>query len=106
MSDIKMNEYIMQHCQKSMDDALSSVRYTTWERKCPEFSDTEFVQMGLLRCITSVDSGRHFIQNAEELHNASCPHSTYFNSLHSQRRKEMLKDVSMASYSLLCKEAK
>lgn len=103
--DITMMDYIHQHCADSMSKALTSVRYTTWERKCPEYSDTDFVQMGLLRCITSVDSGRHFIQNAEELHNASCAHSTYFNSLHSQRRKEMLKDVSMASYRLLCKEA-
>lgn len=103
--DISMTNYIHQHCKESMNKALTSVRYTTWERKCPEFSDTDYAYMGLLRCITSVDSGRHFIQNAEELHNMACAHSTYFNSLHSPRRRDMLKDVSMESYKLLCAEA-
>lgn len=103
--DITMADYIHQHCENSMSNALTSVRYTTWERQCPEFSDTEFVYMGLLRCITSVDSGRHFIQNADELLNEAYPLSTYFNATHSTRRRDMLKDVSMQSYKLLCAEA-
>ncbi len=103
--DLGMCDYIFQHCADSMNNALTSVRYTTWERKCPEFSDTDFVYMGLLRCITSVDSGRHFIQNANELHNAVCSHSTYFNALHSGRRRDMLKSVAPESYKLFCAQA-
>jgi len=103
--NLNMCDYIFQHCADSMNNALTSVRYTTWERKCPEFSDTEFTYMGLLRCITSVDSGRHFIQNANELHDAECSHSTYFNALHSKRRRDMLKSVAPESYKLLCAQA-
>lgn len=106
MSDITMNEFLVQHCSQSMKQALATARHIPWKRECSELSDTEFVQLGLLRCITSVDSGRHFIQNTLEVHNDSCCHSTYFNSLHSIRRTEMLKDVSRSSYALLCNEAK
>jgi len=104
-SDTSMPDYVFQHCTESINNALASVRYTTWERTCPEFSDEKFVYMGLLRCITSIDSGRHFIQNADELHNTSCPHSTYFHALHSRRRRDMLKAVATESYSLVCTEA-
>ncbi len=103
--NMSMQDYLLQHCIDSMNNALTSARYTTWERKCPDFSDTDFVHMGLLRCITSVDSGRHFIQNADELHNAAYPHSTYFNALHSRRRRDMLKAVALESYRLICIEA-
>ncbi len=59
--DITMYDYIVQHCTESMNNALTAVRYTTWERNCPEFTDIEFVSKGVLRCISPVDSGRHFI---------------------------------------------
>jgi len=39
--DINMQEYIEQHCTESMNNALAAVKYTTWERKCPDSSDTE-----------------------------------------------------------------
>jgi phage terminase large subunit-like protein len=104
-NDISMTDYIYQHCMDGMNNALTSARYTAWERECPKFSDTDYVYMGLLRCITSTDSGRHFLQNADELLNEPCAHSTYFNSTHSLRREAMLKDVSMQSYKLLCAKA-
>jgi len=102
---LSMPDFIRQHCIDSMENALTAVRYTTWERNCPEFTDTDFVYMGLLRCITPVDSGRHFIQNTVQQHNFPCPHSTYFNALHSRRRTDMLKAVSMESYKLVCSAA-
>lgn len=100
--NISMNDYIVQHCTESMNNALASVRYTTWERQCPEFSDIEFMSTGVLRCITPVDSGRHFIQNMQEQYKSSFPHSTYFTALHSIRRKEMLKAVASESYRIVC----
>lgn len=100
--DLTMLEYIKKHCTESMNNALGSVKYTTWERQCPEFSDVEFVIKGLLRCITPVDSGRHFIQNMQEQYEITFPHSTYFTAIHSRRRREMLKAVSSESYKILC----
>jgi len=100
--DLTMLEYIKQHCTESMNNALKSARYTTWERSCPEFPDVEFVIKGLLRCITPVDSGRHFIQNMQEQYESTFPHSTYFTALHSRRRRDMLKAVSSESYKIIC----
>jgi len=100
--EISMQEYIDQHCTESMNNALAAVRYTTWERHCPDFSDIEFVSMGLLRCITPVDSGRHFIQNIQEQYKIKFPHSTYFTALHSVRRREMLRAVASESYKIVC----
>ena len=103
--DLNIPDFIRQHCVDSMENAVGAVRYTTWERDCPELSDTDFTYLGLLRCMTPVDSGRHFIQNTQQLHDFPCPHSTYFGALHSIRRRDMLKAVSDESYKLLCKEA-
>ena len=100
--EITMQEYIEQHCTESMNNALAAVRYTTCERHCPDFSDIEFASMGLLRCITPVDSGRHFIQNIQEQYKIKFPHSTYFTALHSARRREMLRAVASESYKIVC----
>ncbi len=100
--NITMQDYLEQHCTESMNNALAAVRYTTWERKCPDFSDIEFVSKGLLRCITPVDSGRHFIQNIQEQYNSKFPHSTYFTALHSLRRRDILKAVASESYRIVC----
>lgn len=105
MNSLTINEYLDQHCKQSMEKVFGYARHISWKRECSELSDTEFIRLGLLRCITSVDSGRHFVQNTQEVHDDPCCHSTYFNSLHSIRRTEMLKDVSKASYTLLCNEA-
>ena len=103
--NLSMPDFIRQHCIESMENALAAVRYTTWERNCPEFTDVDFAYMGLLRCIMPVDSGRHFIQNTNQQYNLPCPHSTYFNALHSRRRTNMLKAVSHESYRLVCSMA-
>jgi len=103
--ELTMSDFIRQHSEDCMMNALGAVRYTTWERNCPELTDTDFVNMGLQRCIMPVDSGRHFILNSKQQRNISCPHSTYFNSLHSRRRSDMLEAVSRESYRIVCTEA-
>ena len=70
--NLSIPDFIRQHCGDSMKNALTAVRYTTWERNCPELSDTDFTYLGLLRCMTPVDSGRHFIQNTKQLHEIPC----------------------------------
>lgn len=103
--DISTLDYIRQHCIDSTENALAASRYTVWERNCPEFSDTDFVFTGVLRCTAAVDSGRHFLQDMKEQHDTDYAFSTYFKAFHSMRRGEMVKAVFGESYKLLCGHA-
>jgi len=97
-----LNDHIIEHCNKSMEVALSAERYPLWKRSCPEMNDIDFTNFGLLRCISAVDSGRHFLQSAEEIYGESLPLSTYFNALKSPRRMRMLEALEKQSYALHC----
>ncbi len=68
-----LNDFIFDHCNKSMNNAISAERYPLWKRSCPELNDVDFIRLGILRCISSVDSGRHFLQTADEIHDQPCP---------------------------------
>ncbi|TXL06172.1 hypothetical protein BMR07_06790, partial [Methylococcaceae bacterium CS1] len=83
-----------------MDNAVSAERYPLWKRACPGLNDIGFIRLGMLRCISLVDSGRHFLQAAEEVHEEQCPLSTYFKSLKSPRRVRMLEAVEQQSYDI------
>lgn len=96
-----LNDHIMKHCIQSMEMALNNERYPLWKRSCPEMSDIDFTYTGLLRAISVVDSGRDFLQQADENHGNVIPHSTYFNALKSPRRASMLEAVEEQSYQLL-----
>jgi len=101
-TNITLLDHIVEHCDESMAIALSSERHPLWERSCPEMNDIDFVRFGLLRCINSVDSGRHFLQTTEDVHGEALPHSTYFNSIKSSRRTKMLETIEEQSYRLHC----
>jgi len=58
------------------------------------------VRLGLLRVISTVDSGRHFLQTTEDLQGEHRPSSTYFKSLKSARRSRMLEAFEQQSYRL------
>ncbi|NOR69201.1 MAG: hypothetical protein GQ532_05820 [Methylomarinum sp.] len=64
-----------------MEKLLAAERHPIWPRSCPEMTDINFIRLGLFRCISTVDSGRHFIQTTEEVKGELLPHSTYFKSL-------------------------
>ncbi len=95
-------KHIMTHCNESMHRAVSAERYPLWKRACPELKDSDFVRLGLLRCIGAVDSGCHFLQLTEEVHGEVRPHSTYFKSLQSPRRSKMLEALEQQSYLIHC----
>jgi hypothetical protein len=95
---ISLNDHIITHCNESMQKALSAERYPSWTRACPEMSDIDFTRFGLMRCISTVNSGRHFLQTADNVHGEQLPLSTYFNSLKSPRRREMLEALEEQSY--------
>ena len=98
--ELTLSEHIHQHCHESMERALFAERHPLWARSCPELNDIDFIQLGLLRCISAVDSGRHFLQTNEEIYGQLLPHSTYFKSLKSHRRTSMLEAFEQQSYQL------
>ena len=99
-NNIPLNDYLTTHCNESMERALAAERHPAWQRSCPEMNDIDFIRLGLLRCISVVDSGRHFLQTTEELHGELLPHSTYFKSLNSSRRASMLEAIERQSYKI------
>ena len=85
-----LTDYITEHCTHSMNRALAAERHPLWKRNCPEVTDSDFIRLGILRCISAVDSGRHFLQTANDIHQELIPVSSYFNNLKSARRASML----------------
>jgi hypothetical protein len=100
LKELTLSEHIHQHCNESMERALLAERHPLWARSCPELNDIDFIWLGLLRCISTVDSGRHFLQTNEEIYGQMLPHSTYFKSLKSRRRTRMLEAFEQQSYQL------
>ena len=100
--NVTLNDHIIAHCNESMEIALSAERHPLWARSCPEMNDIDFIRFGLLRCIGNVDSGRHFLQTADDIYDEQLPLSTYFNSLKSPRRMSMLEALNKQSYLLHC----
>ncbi len=99
-NNLSLNDDLLAHCNESMEKALAAERHPIWQRACPEMTDIDFIRLGLFRCISAVDSGRHFIQTTEEVHGELLPHSTYFKSLKSSRRTRMLEAVEHQSYQI------
>jgi hypothetical protein len=97
---ISLNDHITAHCTESMEKALSTVRYPLWKRVCPEMKDIDFVRLGLMRCISTVNSGHHFLQTADNVYDEQLPLSTYFNALKSSRRSQMVEAIEEQSYLL------
>ena len=102
LKELSLSEHIHHHCNESMERALLAERHPLWVRSCPELNDIDFIRLGLLRCISVVDSGRHFLQTNEEIYGQLLPHSTYFKSLKSHRRTSMLEAFELQSYQLHC----
>ncbi len=102
INNLSINDDLLTHCNESIEKALAAERHPAWQRSCPEMNDIDFIRLGLLRCISAVDSGRHFIQTTEEVHGELLPHSTYFNSLKSSRRTRMLEAIEQQSYKIHC----
>jgi hypothetical protein len=95
-----MKEYITDHCKLSMEKAIDSQRFVLWKRSCESIDDVTFARHGLLRCISSVNSGRHYLQVSDEIYQESICHSSYFNALKSSRRMDMIKDIEKQSYCI------
>ena len=100
--NLTLTDHILDHLNQSMARALAAERFPLWKRACPELEDVDFIRLGILRCISTVDSGRHFLQSTEEIQGERLPLSTYFKSLKSARRANMLEALERQSYQLHC----
>ena len=65
-------------------------------RACPDFSDADYLQCGLLRVLESSTSGRAFLQEHGARLSNSPSQANYFATLHSQRRSAVVGDVNDA----------
>jgi hypothetical protein len=63
---------------------------------CPEFSDQDFLRLGIQRVIEMSESGRGFLQEHGPRFPNPPGHSNYFAALHSPRRRDLIKEVSLA----------
>jgi hypothetical protein len=69
-------------------------------RACPDFSDDDYLQCGILRVLESSTSGRAFLQEHGARLNNSPSQANYFATLHSQRRGAVVVDVNHALRNL------
>ena len=97
-----LTDTITEHCTQSIKRALAAERHPLWALNCSKITDNDFVRLGLIRCLSAVDSGRHFLQINDDIHQEPIPVSSYFNALKSARRASMLKAVEQQSYQLHC----
>jgi hypothetical protein len=95
-----IEEYITEHCKISMEKAIAAERFPLWKRSCDTIDDVAFSRHGLLRCISPVHSGRHYLQVTDEIVGEAICHSSYFNALKSKRRMTMVKAMDAQSYQL------
>jgi len=98
--NMTLDEYITSHCFDSFEKALSAERYPIWKHACPEISDVNFIRLGMFRCMGAGNSGLHFLQSTNTVHNELYASSTYFNALSSGRRTKMLKAVEKESLKI------
>jgi len=83
-----------------MENSIHAERHPAWKRMCNGIDDIDFVYHGLLRCMSSAHSGRHYLQLAEGVYDDELFHSTYFNALKASRRKDMVTALEKQSYKL------
>ena len=102
--EITLSEHITEHLNQSMNQALQAERHPLWKRSCTELTDSEFTYLGILRSISVVDSGHHFLQTMAEVYGKPLPLSTYFKSLKSPRRTKMIEALMTQSYQLHCEQ--
>lgn len=58
------------------------------------FDDFAFVRTGVMRVLSQSASGRDFLQLLHDIHGERLPRSTFFDSLHSQRRSQILGELN------------
>ena len=76
-------------------------RQSSHARTCPDFSNDDYLQCGLLRVLESSTSGRAFLQEHGAPLDNSPSQANYFATLHSPRRGAVVADVNNALRNLV-----
>lgn len=93
--------------QQSLQDLFASqidIRSGGKGRNCPALTDELFINSCFNRIISQHTSGRDYIQKLEEVDGIVIPRSTLSEALHSQRRLDLIANVSGLNYKLLSKQ--
>lgn len=69
-------------------------------RPCPEFPDEDFLRLGVQRVLETSESGRAFLQEHGVRFDNTPDYSNYFATLRSQRRSDLVGDVSLVVLGL------
>ena len=72
------------------------VAASPFTRSCPEFSDDQWLRLGIERALEPVVSGRAFLQEHGPRFEHTPGRSNYFFSLQSQRRVDLAREINLA----------
>ncbi len=84
-ADSSIKKFVVGEIAKGLD-------YVRSTRKCPKLKDEDFIMTNIVRVMSESKSGRSFIQKHRESDEEECDFAPYFDSLHSSRRLEMLRE--------------
>jgi hypothetical protein len=73
--------------------------FTRSSRDCPGIPDADFLRLGFLRTLSQARSGRDFLQQQQEIWDTVIQRSSFFDSLHSERRLHFLNETSWELYA-------
>jgi hypothetical protein len=94
------NATLQANVRRDISDSLSYCRYT---RPCESIPDLDFIHQGIERVLHHYKSGREFLQEFQEQPNApELSRSTYFNTLHSERRCNLIIEAETVFYKQSC----
>lgn len=94
--DLKENPSVRQQFLAPLMHILDN--YVRGRLDCPEISDREFLQLGCDRVLSQAKSGRDFLQQQREIQDWELKRSSFFATLHSSRRKQLLAECSTQLY--------
>ena len=71
------------------------------KRICPSLSDEDFINAGIRRIISENKTGRDFLQKYDEVFNTHIARTTFSDAMSSQRRLDLLRQISSLHYKSL-----
>jgi len=96
-SSFSKNPLLLEQLLAPMENVRRNFIRST--RDCPGISDSEFLCLGFLRTLSQARSGRDFLQQQHEIWNTVIQRSSFFDSLHSERRLQFLNETSWELYA-------
>ena len=84
---------------KLIQPLISLVDKCNYKRKCNALPDHEWIKTGLLRILSQEPSGRAFLQKLSDSGGTDLKRSHFFETLKSERRLKLCRDVSFSLYN-------